>query len=444
MSRLDCIYASPSHLNSLSRWDHTHTMIPTDHKMVKVLFALPQLPHIGKGHWTWPLGLLHDKNLTANITTLGLKLQEDITSLPPNCTPSNIQTLWEAFKTDIMTTAKSTTKVQLARINCKITALKREISLENNSDRIDTTDDSCTHSAKLEKELEHLEKKRYKNAYVRTQACWHIQGEKINNYWCKLNSPKMLRDIIYKLVDPITNRTVSWISDMAEIARNYHTTLLTKDLAPMSSPERQQTMHNSLSAIPLCQKLNDPDSPLHALITTEQTLAALYTCKNGTAAGMDGIPYEVWNHLHKRFKMSLKKKGNPPCFDIIMCLTKVFNDIQLHGVEPTSNFALRWMCPIYKKKDRAKIENYHPITLLNTDYKSMTKALAMQLAHKIHTLIHPDQTRFIPQCSIFDPIHLAKNMCDYADHMEEDGTIVAPDQEKAYDKIDHMYLLSTL
>ena len=127
-----------------------------------------------------------------------------------------------------------------------------------------------------------------------------------------------------------------------------------------------------------------------------------------------------------------------------MCLTKVFNDIQLHGVEPTSNFALGWMCPIYKKKDRVKIKNYHPITLLNTDYKSMTKALAMQLAHKIRTLIHPNQTGFIPQCSIFDPICLAKNMCDYADHMEEDGTIVALNQEKAYDKIDHMYLLSTL
>ena len=61
----------------------------------------------------------------------------------------------------------------------------------------------------------------------------------------------MPRDIIYKLVDPITNKTVSQTSDMAEIARNYHTTFLTKDLAPMSSPERQQTMHNSLSAIPL-------------------------------------------------------------------------------------------------------------------------------------------------------------------------------------------------
>jgi len=35
-------------------------------------------------------------------------------------------------------------------------------------------------------------------------------------------------------------------------------------------------------------------------------------------------------------------------------------------------------------------------------------------------------------------------MCAYADFMEEDGTIIALDQEKAYDKIDHHYLLETL
>lgn len=55
-------------------------------------------------------------------------------------------------------------------------------------------------------------------------------------------------------------------------------------------------------------------------------------------------------------------------------------------------------------------------------------------------LIHPDQTGFIPQCSIFDPI----TMCNYTDHMEQDGTIVALDQEKAYNKINHTYLLMTL
>lgn len=35
-------------------------------------------------------------------------------------------------------------------------------------------------------------------------------------------------------------------------------------------------------------------------------------------------------------------------------------------------------------------------------------------------------------------------MCVYADYMEEEGAIVALDQEKAYDKIDRLYTLKTL
>jgi len=72
------------------------------------------------------------------------------------------------------------------------------------------------------------------------------------------------------------------------------------------------------------------------------------------------------------------------------------------------------------------------------------KTLSVQLASHIHTLVHPDQTGFIPRRSIFDPIRLSQTMCAYADFMEEDGAIVTLDQEKAYDKIDHHYLLETL
>jgi hypothetical protein len=74
----------------------------------------------------------------------------------------------------------------------------------------------------------------------------------------------------------------------------------------------------------------------------------------------------------------------------------------------------------------------------------MTKVLATQLATHIGNLVHPDQSGFIPKHSIFDPIHLAKTMCNYTDHMEEDGAIITLDQEKAYDKINHQYLFATL
>ena len=64
--------------------------------------------------------------------------------------------------------------------------------------------------------------------------------------------------------------------------------------------------------------------------------------------------------------------------------------IDTHSIDEHSNFTLGWICPIYKKKDLTEISNYRSIMLLNTDYKLLTKALALQLMDNIHVMVHPD------------------------------------------------------
>lgn len=102
------------------------------------------------------------------------------------------------------------------------------------------------------------------------------------------------------------------------------------------------------------------------------------------------------------------------------------------------------MCPIYKKKDRTEISNYRLITLLNTDYKILTKVLALQLMDEISHLLHQDQSGFVPRRSIFNNIRLASTIISYAELTETNGAIMALDQEKVYDKIRHDYLWKTL
>ena len=55
-----------------------------------------------------------------------------------------------------------------------------------------------------------------------------------------------------------------------------------------------------------------------------------------------------------------------------------------------------------------------------------------------------DQAGFIPKCSIFNQIKLAKTIINYTEIAQEDGAIIGLDQEKAYNKVKHDYLWTTL
>ena len=166
---------------------------------------------------------------------------------------------------------------------------------------------------------------------------------------------------------------------------------------------------------------------------------AIMSAATGKAPGMDGIPAEMWKELAKRC-IADNKKGKP-AFDIIAVMRDVFNDIARYGITKGTNFALGWICPIYKLKgDKREIVNYRPITILNADYKVLTKVLANRLAEVATKLIHPDQAGFVPGRRIHHQTQLAKMMIDYCEAEEINGVIVALDQEKAYDKINHRYL----
>jgi hypothetical protein len=230
---------------------------------------------------------------------------------------------------------------------------------------------------------------------------------------------------------------------MAELAKTYHNNLQSEDCTQPNDKTRAAQVEIALNAIPNSQKLKDPEnSPLNTLITENSIEKALKKAKNKSATGMDGCPYELWKKLKQRYDDN--KKNQKEGFNIIKVLTKVFNDIQIHGVEKHTDFALGWMCPIYKKKDHIDISNYRPITLLNTDYKTLTKALALQLMNNLESMIHPDQAGFIPKRSIFNQIRLASTIISYAEATEKNGTLVALDQEKAYNKIKHDYLWAML
>ena len=61
---------------------------------------------------------------------------------------------------------------------------------------------------------------------------------------------------------------------------------------------------------------------------------------------------------------------------------------------------------IYKKGDPCSPANYRPITLLNTDYRLLSKVLANRLGSCLPGLIGPEQTAFLHGRHIGENAHL--------------------------------------
>jgi len=290
---------------------------------------------------------------------------------------TNPQTIWASLKTNMSKEIRSFAKTHIARINTRITQLQNDIKRTAN---VDASDEQRRHRIILEKELDHLIKKRYKNTHLRAQAQWSMKGETISKYWSKVNSPKKPRDIIHKLRDPSTNNITFKSSEMAEIAKKYHMNLQKAPLTTDDPPDRNECIYSTINEIPQSQTLNVlTDNDLRHLLTEQNLIDALYSSKMGSATGIDGIPYEAWKTLHEHHKKA--SAIDKPSFNVIKVLTTVVNDIQQHGVSHDTHFTLGWMCPLYKKKDHLNIENYRPITLLNTDYNYSPKLLPHNWQH---------------------------------------------------------------
>ena len=100
---------------------------------------------------------------------------------------------------------------------------------------------------------------------------------------------------------------------------------------------------------------------------------------------------------------------------------------------------------IYKKGCPRELKNWRPISLLNIDYKILSKILANRLKTLMPQLVGKDQYCGVPNRSISTANSILTNIWDIeCKYRRSKLMYLLIDQKKAFDRVNHEYLFGTL
>ena len=99
---------------------------------------------------------------------------------------------------------------------------------------------------------------------------------------------------------------------------------------------------------------------------------------------------------------------------------------------------------VFKRGDRLDARNWRPITLLKVDYKLASRVLADRLLKVFPVVVGKDQTCGVPVRFIGENVALLRDIVDYTSFFNVPAAVLSLDQEKAFDRVDWSFMLTTL
>ncbi len=165
------------------------------------------------------------------------------------------------------------------------------------------------------------------------------------------------------------------------------------------------------------------------VVTECEVRDALKQVSLNKSPGLDGLPYEVYLRMSHMF---------------VPILTDMFNHWFAQGAIPGS--VTKGVITLLKKGGRhvwEGLDDYRPITLLNTELKILARVLANRLQLVISDLIGSEQTFAVKGRSIQDNLHLIREVLEGIED-DTEAALISLDQSKAFDRVDHRFLATVL
>ncbi len=405
-ARLDRFYISSSLVVSVKSVKHSPISF-SDHSMVSLNFGDIFVPPHGRGFWKCNTSVIKDSNLYFDFSLLWKILDLELIKSPE---------WWDSCKNSFRLCFQDfSQKVKIDRdkeIKESEALLSSLISLNPvaNFEQIQM----------LKSKISSLQATIFEGAMVRSRATAFDQDEKCSRYFLKVEE----RNIALSSIDCLETADGTLSSDpdvILQTCTDFYKNLLSAE------PIDYDLFDYFLVDLP---SLSTEDSlSCDGPLTEEEIWEALSQMSNNKTPGCDGLPKEFYVQYWHLIKNSF-----------ILMVNNCLDSGQLSGSQRLA--ILKLLCKLLEQKYRLK--NWRPISLLNVDYKIISKCLTNRLKRVIHKIVEVDQTASVPGRTIHDNIHLIRNITDYCNERNIGAAFLCLDQEKAFDRVNHDFLFAVL
>jgi hypothetical protein len=203
------------------------------------------------------------------------------------------------------------------------------------------------------------------------------------------------------------------------------TTYLPKkyDVIPVNSERIKVTLCNITTKLP-----PEAHIALDAPITMDELQHAIQKGKPQKAPGCDGISHDFYKATWEMNKD-----------DMLTIINQMYKDGQIADTQKRGML----IC-IPKIPNSQRPDDYRPLTLLNADYKLLTRILATRLRPWLASILHPGQHCGISGPTVYEELATVRDAIAYAAHSRKPLCILSLDFKEAFNNISHTYLFSLL
>jgi exonuclease III len=422
-TRIDRIYATAEMANRCTKMYKTWRIVNSDHAAITCMFKTNDRTR-GKG--IFKLNGLCLKNSATSEKILN-ELVQWTDNIPNKWNP---HMKWDYCKLALRSIAPPIYKRQAYEDDKKSEELISNITHINNS--LPKTSERAIREQMIEdrdrciNELECLQIKQAEILALKAGIKWREDGEKSSKYFLGLIKKKYEDSYVDELRD--TNGNIqSGSEEKIKVAVTFYENLYRK-LGPTATKDRIKNMlhafiDTNMKRINIAEK-----KTMDSKLSLEEMRNALRSCKE-SAPGEDGIPYSYY----KKFSSIL-----------LPLLLESWNySLEIGSLPKCQSMSIISLLP-KKGKPKDEIANWRPISLTNCDLKIITKAYALRLSKVLPTIIDPSQAAYVPDRRITDNLRLIKIAQSRLKELNKSSAIVSLDVKKAYDSLNHEYMVAIL